>query len=166
MMRAGYTILAFAMLAAWAGAQSPPRASLSAAEQLRLHRANRVLLADLVDRGIDLGGATHPVDRAEACRKTARTLGVALVQAADSNDADRVAELGGHLETVIRDGLVPSLDDARRNIHPASPDAARLKAVRESAANDLGDATANKLADQPRLQSVLAKLLDLKEKLK
>jgi hypothetical protein len=166
MIRLAYTSLAFVALAAWAGAQAPPRASLSAAEQLRLHRANRVLLADLVDRGIDLGGASHPVDRAEACRKTARVLGVALLQAAEANDADRVAELGGHLESVVRDGLVPMIDDANRHIHPMSPDAVRLKAVREAAVIDLDGAAANKLGDHPRVREVVGKLGELKEKLK
>ena len=166
MIRLAYTSLAFVVLAAWAGAQAPPRAALSAAEQLRLHRANRVLLADLVDRGIDLGGANHPVDRAEACRKTARVLGIALVQAADANDADRVAELGSHLEVVVREGLVPMLDEAKRFIHPASPDAVRLKVVQESAVNDLDGATANKLSDHPRTRDVVGKLGDLREKLK
>lgn len=166
MKRLAYTSLACLALAAWAGAQAPPRASLSAAEQLRLHRANRVLLGELVDRGIDLGVASHPVDRAEACRKTARVLGVALVQAADANDADRTTELAGHLEAVIRDALVPLLDEANRNIHPASPDAVRLKAVRESALNDLGDATGNKLADQPRVKDAVNKLGGLKDLLK
>jgi hypothetical protein len=168
MIRLAYTTLAFVMLAAWAGAQGPPRAALSASEQLRLHRANRVLLVDLVDRGIDLGVANHPVDRAEACRKTARVLGVALLQAAESNDADRVAELGGHLESVVRDGLVPMIDEARRNIHPASPDSARLKLVRDTAASDLDGATKlpEKLADQPQVKDVVGKLGGLKERLK
>lgn len=166
MIRLAYTSLACLALAAWAGAQAPPRAALSAAEQLRLHRANRVLLGELVDRGIDLGGASNPVDRAEACRKTARVLGVALVQAADANDADRTTELATHLEAVVRDALVPLLDEAKRNITPASPDAARLKAVRESALNDLGDATGNKLADQPRVKDAVLKLGVLREQLK
>ena len=61
MVRWGCTSLVCLALAAWAGAQAPPRAALSAAEQLRLHRANRVLLADLVERGLDLGQASHPV---------------------------------------------------------------------------------------------------------
>jgi len=169
MLRLGSTMLIGLALAAWAGAQAPPRAALSAAEQLRLHRANRLLLADLVDRGIDLGQASHPVDRAEACRKTARVLGVALLQAADANDADRVAELGGHLEMVIRDGLVPMLDRAKRDIHPQSPDAVRLKAVQDSAVSDLDGATSAlpaKLAEQPNIREVLGKLGGLRDKIK
>jgi hypothetical protein len=166
MIRLAYTSLACLALAAWAGAQAPPRASLSAAEQLRLHRANRVLLGELVDRGIDLGGASNPVDRAEACRKTARVLGVALVQAADANDADRTTELATHLEAVVRDALVPLLDEAKRNITPASPDAARLKAVRESALKDLSDATVKPFEDQPNARAAIFKLGELKEKLK
>ena len=136
MVRSAYLLLFFLALSAWAGAQAP-RPALTADEQIRLHRANRILLADLVDRGIELGKANHPIDRAEECRKTARVLGVALQKAAENDDADRVAELGNHLELVIRDGLVPMLDDAKRNIHPMSPDAARLKVLRENAVGDL-----------------------------
>jgi hypothetical protein len=169
MRRFGLTSLVLLALAAWAGAQGPQQASLSAADQLRLHRANRVLLADLVDRGIELGRASHPIDRAEECRKTARALGVALQKAADADDADRVAELGNHLELVVRDGLVPSLDEAKRHIHPMSPDAARLKQVQETAAGDLdGTWTAiqAKLADHAKVKDVAGKLGGLRDKLK
>lgn len=171
MVRVGSTVLFFLALSAWAGAQGSPRPSLSAADQIRLHRANRVLLADLVDRGVELGNASHPVDRAEACRKTARVLGVALQKAAEADDADRVAELGNHLELVVRDGLVPILDEAKRNIHPMSPDAARLKAVLENASGDLEWAwsaipTTGKSGDSARVRDISSKLGGLREKLK
>lgn len=169
MFRLAYTSLMCLALAAWAGAQAPPRSSLSAAEQLRLHRANRVLLADLVERGLDLGQANHPVDRAEACRKTARVLGVALVQAGEANDADRVAELANHLERVVRDGLVPMLDEAKRNIHAESPDAVRLKSVRQTAVSDLDGATSAlpaKVSENPRVREVVGSLGSLREKIK
>ncbi|HEY3787474.1 MAG TPA: hypothetical protein VGL71_01410, partial [Urbifossiella sp.] len=78
MIRAAFTLVISVALCAWAGGQAPGHAVLTAADQLRLHRANRVLLADLVDRGIELGKASHPIDRADECRKTVRVLGVAL----------------------------------------------------------------------------------------
>ena len=170
MVRVGSTLAFFLALSAWAGAQAPQRTALSADEQIRLHRANRVLLAELVDRGIELGKANHPVDRVEECRKTARVLGVALQQAAEKDDADRVAELGNHLEIVVRDGLVPMLDDAKRTIHPMSPDAVRLKSIRENAAGDLEWASTvpstGKLGNNSRVRDIVGKLGGLLEKLK
>ena len=170
MVRVGSTFLFLLALTAWAGAQAPQRAALTADEQLRLHRANRVLLADLVDRGIELGRANHPIDRAEECRKTARVLGVALQRAAENDDADRVSELGNHLELVIRDGLVPMLDDAKRTIHPMSPDAARLKLLQENAVGDLEWASAipatGKLGANASVRELVGKLGGLREKLK
>lgn len=135
MCRAGFTLLVALVLSAWAGAQGP--APLTAADQLRLLRANRILLTDLVTSGVELGAADGPVDRADKCRKTARVLSVALERAAEAGDADRVAELGDHLDRVVRDALVPVLDDARQTIPEGSPDAKRLKLVRESAVGDL-----------------------------
>ena len=169
MVRAAYILMFSLALAAWAGAQAPQRLALSAADQLRLHRANRVLLADLVDRGIELGKANHPVDRVEECRKTARVLGVALQLAAEKDDADRVAELANHLELMVRDALVPLLDDAKRNVHPMSQDAARLKLIQENAAGDLEWASTlpstGKL-DNSKVREVVGKLGGLREKLK
>jgi hypothetical protein len=174
MVRAAHSVAVFLVLAAWAGAQGPAHASLSAAEQLHLHRANRNLLANLVDSGVRMGRSSHPIDRAEECRRAARHLGVALQQAAESNDpdaAERVAELGNHFDLVVRDGLVPMIDEARRTIHPMSPDAVRLKVLRESANDDLNSAftaipTNGALGDNARVREVSAKLGSLKEKLK
>jgi hypothetical protein len=167
MVRAAYILAISLALSAWAGAQGPEHSALSAADQLRLHRANRVLLIDLVDRGIELGKASHPIDRADECRKTARVLGVALQQAAEKEDADRVAEIGNHLELVLRDGLVPMLDDAKRNVHPMSPDAARLKLLRENATDDLvGVSTALRGGGSSKMHELSGRLDGLKDKLK
>jgi hypothetical protein len=171
MVRAAYTTLFFLAIAAWAGAQAPPRSSLPAAEQLRLHRANRVLLADLIDRGIELGVTDSTVGRVEACQRTARVLGVALSRAANANDADRVVELGNHLELMVRDGLVPMFDEAKVHITRESPEYARLKAAQESATSNLDEARtaiadAAKLGDNIRVHEVAGKLGGLREKLK
>ncbi len=162
MTRPALTAVVLAFLAAWAGAQGP--APSAAAEKLRLHRANRTLLTDLVGGGVRLAGADHPVARAEACQQTARAVGIAVRRAAEANDAGRVAELGGHLDALVGDGLVPLLDDATRTIPAASPDAARLRAVRTATAADL-DAT--EAALPPGGDAGLrARLAELRERLK
>src|SRR5580692_4317299 len=86
------TLVAFAALAAWAGAQgSPP--SLDAATQEQLFESNRLLLENLVGHGIDLANADNTLQRAEECRKTATTLANSLGQAADDRAPDRVVDL-------------------------------------------------------------------------
>lgn len=172
MPRLTMTLAVFLALSAWAGAQAPVP-PLTAADQIRLFRANRTLITDLVQSGIKLGVADHPVDRAAACQETARWLGVALRRAAETSDpdADRVAELGGHLETVVRYGLVPMLDEARQTTPPESQDAARLKLVRETAAGDLDLArsaipTSGKVGESEKVRDLRGKLDGLRERLK
>ena len=161
MVRVGLTLGVFTALAAWAGAQGPP---LTAADQIRLLRANRGLIADLVDSGVRLGAAEHPLSRAEACQATAHHLAVALERAAEGQDADRVAELGAHLELVFRDGLVPNLDRAEKIIPRESPDAEKLKEVRKRAAGDLDGVRA--ALPPGKLDGLRGKLDELREKLK
>ncbi|MBX9623062.1 MAG: hypothetical protein K2X82_04535, partial [Gemmataceae bacterium] len=83
MGRAGYTLLVLAGLSAWAGAQQPA-AGLSAADRLRLFRANRVVLAELVGNGVELAGADDPLARAAAYGRSVRALGVAFRTAAEA----------------------------------------------------------------------------------
>ncbi|HEX4608495.1 MAG TPA: hypothetical protein VH092_09840 [Urbifossiella sp.] len=164
MTRPALTLAVLAALAAWAGAQGP---APTAADRLRLHRANRTLLTDLVGGGVRLAGADNPVARAEACQQTARAVGLAVRRAAEARDADRVAELGDHRDALVRDGLVPVLEDATRTIPAASPDAARLRAVRAGAAADL-DATEAALppGDDAPLRALRGRLRELHDRLK
>ena len=171
MFRPGVTFAVFLVLSAWAGAQAPVAPGMTAAERLRLHRANRTLLADLVDSGVKLGNASHPVARAELCQGTARVLGIALSKAAEAQDADRVAELGEHLTLVVRDGLVPILDEGRQTIPVGSPDAVRLKAVRENAVGDLNWARSaipatGKVGESDKVRSLCGTLDGLRDQLK
>ena len=62
--------------------------------------------------------------------------------AASEQDPDRVAEIGNHLEAVVRDALVPTLDGALNDISDTS-EAAKLKEVRQNSTNDLNEAIAS-----------------------
>ena len=73
-----------------------------------------------------------------ACRKTTGTLAGVVGRAADEGNADRAAEFGGHLEAVVRDALIPTLDEGRRTVPAESQDAARLRELREQTWTDLG----------------------------
>ncbi len=163
------TLVAFAALAAWAGAQgSPP--SLDAATQEKLFKSNRILLENLVGHGIDLANADNTLQRAEECRKTATTLANSLGQAADDRDPDRVVELASLMGDVVRNGLLPNLDEAQKDIRPGDPRYAQLQKVRETATRDLDNLskipTEGKLADDQKVKETIAALLALKDRLK
>ncbi len=124
-------------LAAWAGAQPPPAPGPSAAEQLGLLKANKNLIDDLIDTGLGLADAGSPLDRAKKCRESAYILSAALRKAVDDGNPDRVAELGDHLESVVRDGLAPNLDEGVRTVPAGSRDAEELRWLRERAGEEL-----------------------------
>jgi hypothetical protein len=171
MARAALTLTVFLVLAAWSGAQGPSPA-LPVDVQLRLHRENRVLLNDLVRQGIALSEKDDAVGRAEECEKTVRALGAALRRAAEAQNADRAAELGDHLEAVLRDGLIPNVEEAIRTVDPMSPELfARLKEVRGRAAgglDELRDAlpTTGKVGENGKVKDLRGKLDGYKEKVK
>src|SRR5207248_8948998 len=87
MRRAAVTVVVCGVLASWAGAQGT--APLAADDQIRLFRANRVLLGSLVESGIKLGETDDPAARAEACQKAAHALAVSLEEV---DDPARAAE--------------------------------------------------------------------------
>ena len=168
--RAGLTLAMFLTLAAWAGAQGPAPA-LPADVQLRMLRENRLLLNDLVERGVALSGTDDPVSRAEECEKTVRSLGAAVRRAAEAQNPDRVAELGDHLEAVLRDGLIPNLEEADRTVTPASPEWARLQEVRKRAVgglDELRDAlpTTGKVGENGKVKDLRDKLDGFKARVK
>jgi hypothetical protein len=144
-------LFAFAALSAWVGAQGP--APLPAEVQVKQFKANRTLIESLVDHGVYLAEAEDPLDRAEECRKTARVLANYLERAAGAGDADRVAEFAGLYGAVVRDGLVPNLETARRTIPEGSPRWPDLQKAREKAAKDFFHARASVPADGPVGQS-------------
>jgi len=168
MVRWGLTGCAFLVLAAWAGAQGPP---LTVDVHLRLLRENRTLLTDLVNQGVALSAADDLVVRTEKCEDTVRTLGAAIRRAAAAQNADRVAELGDHLNVVVTDALIPNLEEARQMINPNSPEAAKLLAVRKRTADNLGDLrdslpTTGRLGDSDKVKDLRGKLDALKEQVK
>ncbi len=137
MTRTVFTLFALVALSVWASAQSST--APQTADHLRLLATNRTLLDSMLDRALDLSDAGNPLERAERCRKATATLGAELRTAAadPAADPDRVAELSEHLSAVVRDGLAPTLAEARGQIHPGSPDYPRLKKVYEESKAEL-----------------------------
>jgi hypothetical protein len=168
MRRTLFTLVAVTALCAWAGAQGPP-SQLSAATQVKQFKANRLLIENLVDHGIYLAEADNPLLRADECRKTARTLANHLSRAIAEQEPDRVAELANLFGEVVRDGLMPNLDEAKKMIPPGSPDSERLRDVNESANSNLNEVrkaleTPGKVGDSDKVKAALKTLEALKLK--
>ena len=92
-------------------------------------------------------------------------------RAAGAEDVDRVAEFAGLLGEVIRDGLLPNLAAARKNISdPKSPDGNRLKTLNDNARRDLDSVrqsipSGGKVGDNDRVKAALGVIEELKGKL-
>jgi hypothetical protein len=169
MRRMMLTLIAFATLSAWLSAQGP--STLPAETQVKQFQSNRILIGNLVDRGINLSNSDNPLDRAEECRKTAQTLAHYLGRAVGAEDTERVAEFAGLYGEVVRDGLVPNLEAARRDItDPNSQGAARLREINDNARGDLVKThesipTTGKVGANDRVRAALALIGELKSKL-
>ncbi len=134
--------VAVAVAALTASAQRPP-AGKTAAEQLRLFRANRPLLEQLLDQGLRLAEAGDALDRADRCRDAVLALSRALAEASAADaDPSRVAELGEHLAALVRDGLGPALAQAGVDHQPGSEGYKRLADLRGRTRVDLSNARA------------------------
>lgn len=173
MARWAYLLIAFTVLAAWAGAQNPTPAPspLSAEDKLRLLKANSTLIENLVNDGVAISSADTAVTRVEQCRKASRSLVNAVQQAATAEDAERVAVLTELFRDFVREGLLPTLDDAKRDVPPESPDGKRLRDLRLKAAGDLNDlkkaaSSPGKLSDNQRVKEAVKQLDDISEALK
>jgi hypothetical protein len=137
MTRTALTLIALVVLSVWASAQNAT--APQTAHHLQMLATNRTLLESLIDRGLELSDAGNSLERAERVRKATATLGAELRTVAANPEAnpDRVAELSEHLTTVVRDGLVPTLAEARGQVRPGSPDYPRLKKVHADAKAEL-----------------------------
>ena len=167
MARWVYLLTAFAVLAAWAGAQNPAP-PLSAEDKLRLLKANSTLIDNLVRDGIAMSAADTPEDRAARCRSAALALANEIQKAAAAEDAERVAELIVLFRDVVKDGLVPTINDGLKVATPESPSARKLREVRgETAADVVNVKTAvGKWGENPRVKESLKQLDDATGSLK
>ena len=169
MVRVLLLLVSFAALAAWAGAQGPPP-PLSPADRAKLFKADRALLDQLIDHGIGLSNFDNHLERAQECRKTAKTLANYLERAAkDEQDPDRVAEMTGLLTELVRDGLAPNLAVARQTFTPTSPQGKLVAELGETAVKDLDDVKAaipaGKVGDDEKVKAALAALAALRPQL-
>ncbi|OWK37974.1 hypothetical protein [Fimbriiglobus ruber] len=171
MNRTLLTLIVAAAVSAWASAQNTAPGPI-AADQLKLLQGNRTLLEHLLDHSLKVSSAGTALERAEECRRTAVTIGDELKSAAEdpSPNADRVAELSEHVATVVRDGLTPTLSEARRQIHPGSPDFERLEKEQKLVKSELAKVqqwipSEGKVAQSPKVKDARGKLAAAVEEL-
>ncbi len=126
---------ALAALAAWVSAQ--PGYTPTAADSLKMLKANRGLYEELTKSALALADRNTSLDRADECRKVADRLAREAREAVDHKDADRLAEVSDHLHAVTADGLAPNLAEARQEIKPKSADFKRLQEVHQEAFDSL-----------------------------
>jgi hypothetical protein len=132
--RTALTLTLFACLSLWASGQD--RAPIY--KQIDQLEANRVLLNQLIDCGLNLSSAEkgEPVSRAEECRLAASHL-VAALKTVRPDDAERVAELSDHVAAVVLDGLIPNLNAAHDNVGASREQLDKLVKISKHARADL-----------------------------
>jgi hypothetical protein len=165
MRRNVLTLFVLAALCAWVSAQGPP--PLTAEIQVKQFKNNRILIENLVDDGIYISSSDDSLARAQACQRTARTLANYLERAAGDGDPDRVAEFAGLFGQVIREGLLPNLDAARKSTSDLkSPRAGTLKTVNDGARSDIEGVlksipTDGKVGDNDKVKSAVRAIEEL-----
>jgi hypothetical protein len=125
----------------------------------------------LVDHGLDLAASRHPLERAEECHRTARTLGHALHRAAQEHDISRLNQLTDLLTLVIGEGLAPNLREAAQLISPQSPEAKRLRDIRDRSRGELSHLRRQLTLEEhpqtlPVLQTVVERLARVENQLR
>ncbi|MCS6864807.1 MAG: hypothetical protein RMJ56_18425 [Gemmataceae bacterium] len=167
MARALFTLLILVALATWAAGQHPGTAAAPAPEdQLRLLRANRSLIGNLVSEGVEMANTSHSTAaRVEHCRRASRSLINAILQAAERGDAERVVMLTNLFGDFVRDGLSPLLEEVKARIDPQSPEGERLGVIQQQARADLQELkltlTTGAVRDNQRVQESLKQLDEL-----
>jgi hypothetical protein len=106
---------------------------LTAAERLKLLQLNQNLIEDLIESSLKLSNSSNPLDAAEQHVGVSIRLGRSLNEAIQRNDPDRAAEVAALLESVVREALMPQLNEAGRTIPVGSPDYARYIACHRNA---------------------------------
>jgi hypothetical protein len=117
------------VLASVARAQ-PPAASLTRAEQAKHFHQNRGLIEKLVSGGLCLAGEENALKRAACCNGIAQTMADEIRHAAEEREGSRVAELGKHLQSLLKRGVAENLTTARIHIPSGSAEEKELEKVR------------------------------------
>jgi hypothetical protein len=161
MIRSASILLIAAALTAVVGAQGP-KSGLTASQQRQLFQRNRSMIQSLVDSTVDMSNQSGDyLQRAKTYRKVIVEFQRELGSAAESSDATRIAELGNHLDTLMRQGMAPSLKAAQQQIGPRGTGQKDLYELRDRTVelvDWLQDKARNQWADTPEVREVIQKL--------
>lgn len=125
MIRWGCSIATAALVALMVGAQGPP--GPTAPEQARMYHQNRFLVDRLVKSSLEMADASSELGRVGASNGLARQIASEIHAATRTGEFDRVAELGRHLDAMVRHGIIPNLSSARDRIAPGSMEEDELR---------------------------------------
>lgn len=113
MIRHALSLVGAALLVAAVGAQGPK--DVPPAQRAELYKKNRAVIEQLVEKTVESARTPNDhVKRADTYYKVLFQFNTEIKKAKDANDADRAAELTGHLKTLLDQGLNPTLKDARK----------------------------------------------------
>jgi hypothetical protein len=162
-------LLIVATLVAFAGAQGP-KTGLTAAQQQQLFQRNRAMIQTLVESSVEISNQSGDyIKRSQSYRKVIMEFQKELNNAADGTDATRVAELGKHLDMVMRQGLAPNMKKAYLQIGgPNGTGHKDLQEIRDSTielVDWLQVKAKNKWADTPEVREVIESLEKTKKEM-
>lgn len=168
MIRQAAVLLIFAVLAAFAGAQGTP-AALTASQQQQLFQKNRSMIETLVDSSLKISkSGSEYTERARSYSDVVKQLQKELDKAAVDADVSRLAELGQHLNTVLGQGLVPSLKVANGQIGADGTGRDKLIDIRDLSVlivDSLQSKVRDRWADSPEVRELIEKLEKTKKDL-
>jgi hypothetical protein len=160
-------LLGFLALMALAAGQAQP-ARLTPSQQQQLFARHRVMIAALVDGSIEIAATGDQIQRSRSYRKIVMEFQKSLDQAAGEEDPGRVAELGKHLDTILRRGLAPSLQEANRQVGPKGTGRDDLIDLRDRSlelVDWLERKARDKWADTPEVREVINSLEKTKKEI-
>jgi len=112
MIRQLLTLSVVAIVSAVVGAQGPK--ALLPQQRAELYKKNRPMIERLVEKTVESSHTPgNHLKRADSYYKVLFDFGKEIKAAREANDADRVAELTGHLTQLLDEGLAPTLAQAR-----------------------------------------------------
>jgi hypothetical protein len=119
----------FVICTAMSGAQAPNREP-TAPEKAQLFARNYLLIEKLIDSNLKLAKVTDSLERSESFRGSIIVLEEQIKSAVEKGDNARVAELSKHLNSLLKDGMLPRLGEARQQVSQNHPDESRLFKLR------------------------------------
>jgi hypothetical protein len=100
-------------------------------QRLQQLSRNRALIQTLVEGGLNLAKEEDSLTRAEKCSTVAQGLASEIHQAVATREGDRAAEMGQHLNTLLKSGVARKLRAVRQETPPESLANKQMENVRD-----------------------------------